>query len=394
LKICIIVDDYLPLSIKVAAKMMYELAIELKADGHVVTVITPLAEIKELYELLYLDEIRILRFKSGSIKNTGKIKRAINESLLSLKAWWYLKKFFLNEKQDLIIYYSPSIFWGLLVRKLKKLWKARSFLILRDFFPQWVVDNGMLKEKSIITKYFRIFEKINYNSADRIGLQSPANILQFQKSHGSNYKIELLYNWASDLPAITANYPYRKKMNIENKIVFFYGGNIGHAQDMENILKLAKSLLNFPDAHFVLVGVGDEVELVKQRIKDYSLKNMDLLEPVGQEEFKKLLSEFDIGLFSLHKNHTTHNFPGKVLGYMVQGMPILGCVNPGNDLKSVIEEANAGFVSISGDEDSFLKNAISLLDSEVRKEKGINSKKLLREKFSVSAACKTILKNL
>ncbi len=374
--------------------MMYELAIELKADGHVVTVITPLAEIKELYELLYLDEIRILRFKSGSIKNTGKIKRAINESLLSLKAWWYLKKFFLNEKQDLIIYYSPSIFWGLLVRKLKKLWKARSFLILRDFFPQWVVDNGMLKEKSIITKYFRIFEKINYNSADRIGLQSPANILQFQKSHGSNYKIELLYNWASDLPAITANYPYRKKMNIENKIVFFYGGNIGHAQDMENILKLAKSLLNFPDAHFVLVGVGDEVELVKQRIKDYSLKNMDLLEPVGQEEFKKLLSEFDIGLFSLHKNHTTHNFPGKVLGYMVQGMPILGCVNPGNDLKSVIEEANAGFVSISGDEDSFLKNAISLLDSEVRKEKGINSKKLLREKFSVSAACKTILKNL
>lgn len=373
---------------------MYELAIELKADGHVVTVITPLAEIKELYELLYLDEIRILRFKSGSIKNTGKIKRAINESLLSLKAWWYLKKFFLNEKQDLIIYYSPSIFWGLLVRKLKKLWKARSFLILRDFFPQWVVDNGMLKEKSIITKYFRIFEKINYNSADRIGLQSPANILQFQKSHGSNYKIELLYNWASDLPAITANYPYRKKMNIENKIVFFYGGNIGHAQDMENILKLAKSLLNFPDAHFVLVGVGDEVELVKQRIKDYSLKNMDLLEPVGQEEFKKLLSEFDIGLFSLHKNHTTHNFPGKVLGYMVQGMPILGCVNPGNDLKSVIEEANAGFVSISGDEDSFLKNAISLLDSEVRKEKGINSKKLLREKFSVSAACKTILKNL
>ncbi len=374
--------------------MMYELAIELKADGHVVTVITPLAEIKELYELLYLDEIRILRFKSGSIKNTGKIKRAINESLLSLKAWWYLKKFFLNEKQDLIIYYSPSIFWGLLVRKLKKLWKARSFLILRDFFPQWVVDNGMLKEKSIITKYFRIFEKINYNSADRIGLQSPANILQFQKSHGSNYKIELLYNWASDLPAITANYPYRKKMNIENKIVFFYGGNIGHAQDMENILKLAKSLLNFPDARFVLVGVGDEVELVKQRIKDYSLKNMDLLEPVGQEEFKKLLSEFDIGLFSLHKNHTTHNFPGKVLGYMVQGMPILGCVNPGNDLKSVIEEANAGFVSISGDEDSFLKNAISLLDSEVRKEKGINSKKLLREKFSVSAACKTILKNL
>lgn len=394
MKICIIVDDYLPLSIKVAAKMMHELAVELNAMGHAVTVITPSTEIQKSYEFSSLDEIQIIRFKSGSIKNTGKIKRAINESLLSFRAWWYLKNFFLKEKQDFIVYYSPSIFWGLLVRKLKRLWNAQSFLILRDFFPQWVVDNGMLKEKSIITRYFRLFERINYNSADKIGIQSPANIREFQKYHGMKYKIELLYNWASDIPQTTENYPYRKKLGIENKTVFFYGGNIGHAQDMENILKLAKGLLRYQDAHFVLIGAGDEVELVKQRMKDYSLTNMDLLDPVGQDEFKKIIAEFDIGLFSLHKKHTTHNFPGKVLGYMVQGMPILGCVNPDNDLREVIEQANAGYVSISGDEESILKNAISLLDSEIRKEKGLNSKKLLKGKFSISAACKTILKDL
>ena len=77
---------------------------------------------------------------------------------------------------------------------------------------------------------------------------------------------------------------------------------------------------------------------------------------------------------------------------MVQSMPILGCVNPGNDLKDVIEKANAGYVSISGDGETLLTNAISLLDSKNRKEKGLNSKKLLQEKFSISAACNTILK--
>ena len=161
---------------------------------------------------------------------------------------------------------------------------------------------------------------------------------------------------------------------------------------MENILKLAKGLLKYDEAHFVLIGAGDEVELVKQRIKDYSLTNMNLLDPVDQVEFKKIISEFDIGLFSLHKNHTTHNFPGKVLGYMVQAMPVLGCVNPGNDLKEVIEAANAGYVSISGEEETLINNAISLLELKNRKEKGLNSKKLLQEKFSISAACDTILK--
>ena len=55
-----------------------------------------------------------------------------------------------------------------------------------------------------------------------------------------------------------------------------------------------------------------------------------------------MLAEFDVGLFTLHKDHTTHNFPGKLLGYMVQRLPILGSINKGNDLKEIVENANAG----------------------------------------------------
>ena len=176
-----------------------------------------------------------------------------------------------------------------------------------------------------------------------------------------------------------------------NKIVFFYGGNIGHAQDMKNILILARNLINYTEAHFVLVGAGDEVELVRETILKESLTNLTLLEPVTQEEFKKMLSEFDVGLFSLHKDHSTHNFPGKVLGYMVQSMPILGCVNPGNDLKVVVEEANAGFVTISGEYICMKENAMKLLNKTIRNEMGANAKKLLKEKFSISVASEQII---
>ena len=41
MKICIIVDDYLPSSKKVAGKMMHELALEFTSRGHEVTIITP-----------------------------------------------------------------------------------------------------------------------------------------------------------------------------------------------------------------------------------------------------------------------------------------------------------------------------------------------------------------
>ena len=393
MKICIIVDDYLPHSIKVAAKMMHELAVEFKLQGHDVMVVTPATNITKAYEVLKIDGIDVYRFKSGEIKNVSKVKRAINETLLSLRAWFYLKKVFQENPQDYVVYYSPTIFFGYLVRKLKQLWNAKSYLILRDIFPQWVIDNGILSKNSIITKFFLFFEKVNYDSADTIGLMSPSNLKWFANYYIGNAKLEVLYNWVANTPIVLKERPYRKKYKIEDKIVFFYGGNIGHAQDMSQILRLAKKIQEHEKAFFVLVGAGDEVELIGETIQKDLLKNMILLDSVSQDQYKRMMAEFDIGLFCLNKNHTTHNFPGKVLGYMVQAMPILGSVNEGNDLKQVVQEAGAGYVVSAGDDMDFLEKAVLLLKKDLRESLGQNAKTLLKTKFSVESAVKKIVSN-
>ncbi|WP_078131306.1 glycosyltransferase family 4 protein [Leptospira kirschneri] len=394
MKICIIVDDYLPKSTKVAAKMMHELAVKLKEKENEITIITPGVDLKQNYKKDTLDGVTILQFSSGKIKNVSKLKRLINEFILSRRAWKYLKKYFIQNHHDLIIYYSPSIFWGSLVFRLKNLWKVPSYLILRDFFPQWIIDNGMIREKSLIACFFKYYEKLNYRAADQIGIQSPANIEWFSKKFPEFKNIELLYNWATDSPVLNKNNFYRKKLNLEGKTVFFYGGNIGKAQDMMNIVRLAEKMKTYTDVVFLLVGAGDEVELVKTSIQDLQLNNMILLDPVSQEEFKLMLAEFDIGLFTLHFDHKTHNFPGKILGYMVQEKPILGAVNPGNDLKNILEDSQSGLVTIAGDVEKFYKNALVLLDDKIRKQMGRNANLLLKSKFSVDNAAETVLKIL
>ena len=148
MNICLIIDDYLPDSIKVGAKMMHELAVEFVSRGYTVTVITPAPSLLTRSEISVLDGVTVCRFKSGEIKNVSKVKRAINETLLSYYAWQAFKSYFKAHPQDLIVYYSPSIFWGSLVKRLKKLWNAKTYLIVRDFFPQWVIDNGMLSATS------------------------------------------------------------------------------------------------------------------------------------------------------------------------------------------------------------------------------------------------------
>ena len=392
MKICLIVDDYLPCSIKVAAKMMHELGVEFIVQGHEVTVITPTPGLAGPSAVDEIDGIKILSFRSGEIKNISMAKRAINETLLSYHAWKALKDYFKTNPHDFIVYYSPTIFWGPLVSRLKKMWDVKSYLVLRDFFPQWVIDNGLLSASSPITRYFRFFERLNYSAADTIAIQSPKNLQWFAQTTNTEKPLDLLYNWAANEPIAGSDDHYRQQLGLKDKVVYFYGGNIGHAQDMMNIVRLAKAMRPEARAHFVLVGNGDEVELVRGAMKKNDLYNMTLLPSVSQEIFKRMLSEFDIGLFSLHSGHTTHNFPGKLLGYMVEQKPILGSINQDNDLKPLVENASAGLITVNGDDHGLLENALMLLnDSGLRIQMGRNAKGLLNDTFSVKSAAKKIL---
>lgn len=394
MKICIVIDDYLPESIKVAAKMMHDLAVEFRSRNHQVTVITPGIGFREAYTSQIVDGVNVLKFPSGEIKNVSKIKRLINELLLSRRAWLSLEKFFSENKHDCIIYYSPSIFWSGLIFKLKRLWGVPSYLILRDLFPQWVIDSGIIGKNSPLAFFFRYFEKLNYKAADRIGIQSPENLKWFASNRPSFKNTHVLFNWASIRQVKKSTDKYRKQLGIEDKIVYFYGGNIGQAQDMMNLIRLAKRMKIHAEVHFVLVGAGDEVDLVRKAIQIENLHNVSLLDPVSQAEYEEMLGEFDVGLFTLNPLHKTHNFPGKILGYMAQEKPILGSVNKGNDLEGIVHDANAGLISLSGDDDKFYENARSLLNRRYRMELGKNGRELLDSTFSTGSAADKILNSL
>lgn len=375
--------------------MMHELALQFQANGHETWVLTPNPKQEKRLKITSYEGINVIYFRSGEIKNIGKIKRAINESLLSFRAWHAAKHFFKVNKFDGIISYSPTIFWGLIVRRLRSKWKCASYLVLRDIFPQWTVDNGLMSNRSVIYWYFKFFEWYNYQSVDRIGVMSQSNIEYFRVKNKDISKFEILHNWADikDIPIRSDK--YRKELNLENKIVLFYGGNIGHAQNMIYLINLAKQFQNESNTHFLFVGNGDEVSLVLKEKEKHNLTNLTYLPAVNQQTYYEMLNEFDVGLFSLHPKHTTHNFPGKLLGYMAYSKPILGCVNHGNDLKDIVNNANAGIVIDSGDEDGLARAARLLIEDEKsRLAMGLNARKLLLQEFSVQGTCTHILNTL
>ncbi len=392
MRILLLVQYYLPFR-KSCAQLFHDLALEFRARGHQIMIISADDSVAAKGEVKGDGNWLEIRVNCGSMDASSRVGRALNEWRMSSRIYRYGLKEFEKYPCDLIVYYSPTVFFGSLVHKLKSLWRAKSYLILRDIFPQWAVDAGILRENGLPHRYFRRKEIEHHRAATVIGVQSPANLEYFrQQGWGNSYRLEVLYNWKTVSDPAVGGHRFRREMGLAGKVVFFYGGNIGVAQDMDNIVKLAEGVRDIPQACFLLVGEGSEVPRLKTAIQEKGLGNFFILPSVGQDEYLAMVGEADVGLISLDKNLRNHNFPGKLLDYMFFSKPILASINPGNDLKQALEGARCGFVSINGEAETLRRDAVKLMENaETRSEMGRNARSLLLKQFSTAGAAGRIL---
>lgn len=343
MRVLILVDCYYP-STKSSAKLVHDLAVEFVRRGDRAVVLTPGETIADKVESRAEDGVMVVRVKMGPIKGVNRVIRAANEIRLSARIWRSAKTFLRENPCDLVLFYSPTIFFGALVRKLKALWSCPAYLILRDIFPYWAADAGVLQKGPIFQFFCRVAAQ-QYRIAEVIAVQSPANLQFFATEFPrEKFQLKVLFNWTALQEAPRQRTNYRASLGLKDKVVFLYGGNLGVAQDMDNILRLAARLAFRPDIRFLLVGEGSEMRRLQKNIDLNRMRNVQLLPAMSQGEYLSMVSECDVGLISLDARLTSHNVPGKLLSYLYWGMPVLASVNPGTICLRCCRKALAGFV--------------------------------------------------
>lgn len=391
MRILLLIDDYYP-STKSGAKMMHDLAVQFVRDGHEAVVVTPSDSVPRGLSISLEDGATVVRVRGGNLKYSSRATRGLREFRLSATIWQRAKTFFRENRCDLIVFYSPTIFFGSLVRRLKALWRCPAYLILRDIFPQWAVDAGVIK-KGLLYRYLRRKELEQYAAADIIGAEGEGDLDYFRGDPKlKSCRVEVLFNCMDTEQHPVAGTTYRVRLGLQNKIVFFYGGNIGVAQGVDSILRLALNLRQHEKAFFLLVGSGTEIPRLQAEIDKHALRNIRILPPLPQDEYLRCLAEFDIGIVSLHRNLKTHNTTGKLLGYLRCGKPVLASLNPGNGLAQLLREADAGIACENGDDDRLHSAALLLIaNPELRRRMAVNARLLGESKFSTATAARQIL---
>ena len=389
-----------------AAVQLRDLSQELVRQGHNLTVMIPSSDLKQPWLLDDMNGVQVLRLKAPRTKDIGHVQRTINEFLLPFMMLRNLRKSPLaNVRWDGVVWYSPTIFLGPLANALKTASACRSYLIIRDVFPEWAVDMGLLS-RGLAYRFFKAIERYQYSVADVIGVQTQGNSSYFDAwAKQGGRRLEVLQNWLADAPDVGSSISVadsfldchglrprsEEGVPLVVRTIFVYAGNMGVAQGMDVLIGLAERLKNRRDIGFLFVGRGSDAQRLRGDAKARGLDNVVFHDEIDPSEIPGLYAQCHVGIVALDPRHKTHNLPGKFLSYMQAGLPVLASINPGNDLAELIQREGVGRVCTDHSAETLQRLAVELTD-EIASGKSVSARcrALSVKLFSPEAAVKQI----
>lgn len=287
-----------------------------------------------------------------------------------------------DEKPDIILGSSFSLFTPLVAYFTAKKLKVPFILEIRDLWPETLIQLGTSKYHPLVL-FLGYLERFLYKRAQHI-------ILLFPKAHEyiESLNLKIAREKMSWIPN-GVDYPKFQNISEEalsderlsfldnGKYNIINAGSLGNVYNLEELINAAAIVSDLDDeVHFNLVGNGPLEEELKQQVKNLQLKNVSFYDILPQYLVPPLLQKSDI-LYASLMNSPLYKYGmslNKIHEYLAIGKPIVFGVNAVNN---PVNDANAG-ITVASDNAQEIANAILNIKNktvEERAELGQNGKK-------------------
>lgn len=373
-----------------------------RKEGHNVYIVTPTERrYKKQTTITEQDRVSVLEIRTLNFQKTNLIEKGIGTLLVENQFLRAIKKYFFGIKFDLVLYSTPPITFTKVVKFIKSKDSAKSYLLLKDIFPQNAVDLGMMKRNGILHKYFTAKEKSLYAISDFIGCMSRANV-EYLCKHNPSINPGIVHVNPNSVELINNDLTNKKKIEIRNKFriplditTFVYGGNLGKPQGIDFLIEVLQKNKERRNAFFVIVGSGTEFEKIKKWFDVNKPRNAILQKGLPKTEYDQLVQACDIGMIFLDKRFTIPNYPSRLLSYLENRMPIITATDSNTDIGKDAEINGYGFYCESGNIE-LINNQIELLsiNPDLVKLMGKKGYQYLLDNFTVEKSYSIITNNL
>jgi glycosyltransferase involved in cell wall biosynthesis len=274
---------------------------------------------------------------------------------------------------DVVMGTTPPILQALSAWMVAALKRKPLLLEVRDLWPEFAIDIGLLKNPALIWMARRL-EMFLYRRAAHLLVNSPAYRDYLIDKGVPASKVSFIANgvdpsmFAAAVEGPTSEnggLGVRDEFQLHDEFLVTYAGAIGMANDLGVVLEAAHQLRHRDDIHFLIVGDGKERANLEARMQHLKLQNVTFAGSRPKSDMPRYLAASDACLATLKDIpmfRTT--YPNKVFDYMAAARPIVLAID--GVIREVVEAANGGVCARPGNANDLATAVRTLADAPDR----------------------------
>lgn len=366
-----------------------DVAFELARRGYDVTVLTglpnyPGGKVFDGYGIFRkrketINGVKVLRTLVVPRGKGGGVRLALNYMSWAFIAsvWAFFMSLF-NRYDAVIVHETSPITQGFPALAVKWMRRVPMYFWVLDLWPESLQAAGNINNRHVLG-FFAWVAKLMYRNSEKILISSRG----FRESilDKGDFEDKLVYfpNWAEDVFAAS---PDVQVPALPDGFKVMFAGNVGEAQDFDNVLRAAM-LLKGTGVRLIILGDGRKKAWADSFVAENGLE--DVVFMMGRhplETMPAFFSQADVLFLSLKNDYIfSLTAPAKLQAYMASGKPVLAMVD--GEARNLIDDAECGLSCAAGDYKAFaqcVQNLKSMSDDE-RDEMGRNGKKYFDKYF-------------
>lgn len=335
----------------------------LEAAGHEVTVITgipnyPSGRIYPGYRLLLvqhetIDGVRVVRLPLYPSHSRSSLLRSLNYLSFFLSAFIYLT--IRKSRFDLAYVYHPPITAGLAAA-----FSGTSYVLdVQDLWPDTIAATKMKGASKLVGPIDSCCRFV-YSRAAAIITQSEGMRRTLLKRGVPAEKLSVVRNWAN------AETPPIASPGGEGEFTLVYGGNLGPAQQLGQVIDVAAMLEQArPDIRILIYGSGLDEGRLRRQAERLRLTNVRFGGRISSSAIRDEFARADALLLSLGSDPLfSITIPSKTQFYLAMGRPIIAAVN--GEAAQILQESGAAMIVRPADPERLASAIIELADMPSR----------------------------
>jgi colanic acid biosynthesis glycosyl transferase WcaI len=338
----LVFNQYYWPGIEATARLLADLC-EGLAEDYEVTVITGLLrDIDAPAGVSTHNGVRIVRVRSSAFDRRHLLARGLN--YLSYLAQ-SLRIALREEKPNVILCMTDPPVIANVAGVVARRFRVPMVVVSQDVFPEVAVELDRL-ENPVILKALETAVSAYLKRADRVVAIGETMAKRLQEKGARPDRIRVIPNWvdAHAIAPVERNNEWARLHGLVDKFVVMHSGNVGHAQNLDTLIRAATFLRDLDDLVVVIVGSGARHHDVVRLAAVLDTDRVRFMPYQPRALLSSSLSTGDMHFVGLAPGLAGFVVPSRLYGVLSAGRPVIVAADGESETAMLVRRVDCGVV--------------------------------------------------